>query len=46
MRKTDETVYIPVPSNPVRDPRHLFRKSTIMGFSLSIEIRGPSWYNQ
>jgi hypothetical protein len=43
---TDETVHIPIPSYPIRNPRHLLRKSLIMGFSLPIEPRGPSWYDK
>jgi len=45
-RKTDEAVYIPVPSYPICDPRHILRKSIIMGFSLSIEFGRPSWNSQ
>jgi hypothetical protein len=45
-RVTDEIVHIPIPSYPIRNPRHLLRKSLIMGFSLSIQPRSPSWYNK
>jgi len=45
-RSADDTVHFPIPSYPIRDPRHLFRKSIIMGFSVSIIPRCPSRYNQ